>query len=117
MGLTIRLRRLRRAYEVAYDKRGKHLWTLFYSPGSEAGGGVRLAHFVGPDGYPRSTPGYGHGFVKIEYSPEGYEELITYRNAMENLDPVLSKPSAAARPSMRMDGSLRSCRSIPKDSR
>ena len=79
------------AYEVASDKRGRHLWTLIYSPGSEAGEGVRLAHFVGPDGYPRSTPGYGHGFVKIEYSPEGYEKLITYRNAMGEPRPGLDK--------------------------
>lgn len=70
------------AYEVASDKRVKQLWTLIYSPASGAEGHVRLAHFVGPDGYPRPTPGYGNGFVKIEYSPEGYEKLITYRNPM-----------------------------------
>jgi energy-coupling factor transporter ATP-binding protein EcfA2 len=69
------------AYELAFDKRGQQLSTLIYSPPRGTGKKVRLAHFVGPDGYPHATPGYGNGFAQIEYSSEGYESLITYRNA------------------------------------
>jgi hypothetical protein len=68
------------AYEMAYDSHDRAVWTLIYAPKSDPDG-ARLAQFVGPDGVPRQTEGYGKGFVKIKYSPEGYEEVITYRNA------------------------------------
>lgn len=70
------------AHEEAYDASGQRVWGFIYAP--DAGEvHVRLAHFVGADGYPRQTKGYGAGgYVRIEHSPEGYEALVTYRNAL-----------------------------------
>jgi len=79
------------AYEIASDESGARLWTLIYSPALQLKGRPRVAHFVGPDGYPRPMQGYGNAFVRIEYSPEGYEALITYRNAMGKPRPGIDK--------------------------
>jgi hypothetical protein len=69
------------AHEEAYDASGNRVWGFIYAP--DAGDeNVRLAHFVGADGFPRQTKGYSGGYVRIQYAPEGYEEVVTYRNAM-----------------------------------
>jgi len=81
--------RHRVAYEVAYDKRDKRVWTFVYSPEiispSGPGRNIRIGHYVAADGYPRQTKGFGGGFVEIQYSPEGYETLVVYRNVLRQL--------------------------------
>jgi hypothetical protein len=67
-------------HEVAYDRSGHRVWAFMYSPPNPGDDRIRLAHFVGPDGYTLQTRGYGGGFVRIRYSPEGYDELVTYTN-------------------------------------
>ena len=69
------------AHEEGYDASGHRVWGFIYAPDAEEMH-VRLAHFVGADGFPRQTKEYGAGYVRIEYSPEGYESTVTYRNAL-----------------------------------
>ena len=65
------------AYEKAYDKSGKLVWGLVYSPPIE-GEFTRLAHYVGSDGLPSPQKKSVAEFVEFSYSPDGYESLVRY---------------------------------------
>jgi len=65
------------AYEKAYNKSGKFVWGLVYSPPIE-GESTRLAHYVGSDGFPSPQKKYSAEFVEFSYSPDGYESLVRY---------------------------------------
>ncbi|MEK8018767.1 MAG: AAA-like domain-containing protein, partial [Candidatus Parabeggiatoa sp.] len=65
------------AYEKAYDKSGKLVWGLVYSPPIE-GESTRLAHYVGSDGLPSPQKKSSAEFVEFTYSPDGYENIVRY---------------------------------------
>jgi hypothetical protein len=74
------------AYEVAYDKRNRQVWSFVYSPADE-GSSVRTAQFFGPDGFPQPRTASCATSVTFEYSKEGYEQRLRYRDRFGNPTP------------------------------
>jgi YD repeat-containing protein len=64
------------AYEKAYVA-NEFLWGLVYSPPSNEGS-MRYAHYVGADGFPRPWPSSSAEIVKIDYTRDGSEGLLSY---------------------------------------
>ncbi|MCI5223994.1 MAG: hypothetical protein D3924_15320, partial [Candidatus Electrothrix sp. AR4] len=63
-------------YEQAYNKADKFVWGLVYSP--RVKGEPVHAHYVGPDGFPRSRQKTAAEFVEFDYSAQGDERVILY---------------------------------------
>jgi hypothetical protein len=65
------------AYELAYDKYTNLVWALVYSP-STTEKPERLAHFVGPNGWPQPQKLSLADYVQIEYTTNGLERKLSY---------------------------------------
>ena len=63
-------------YEKAFNKEGRLVWGLVYSP--DTAPDKARAHYVGPNGHPMPQKGATAEFVEFTYSPKGYETSIRY---------------------------------------
>ena len=79
------------AYEVAFDKKNRQVWSFVYSPADKESS-ERTAQFFGPDGFPLPRSASCVTSVTIKYSKEGYEELLRYRDRYGN--PVPGRDNA-----------------------
>ena len=70
------------ATETAYNRRGKMVWGFVYSPTQEKNANSRDGYYLGPDGYPSPEKGSAASFVHFEYSADGYERRILYRDRL-----------------------------------
>lgn len=77
--------------ETAYNKAGKMVWGFAYSPTGDTNMTSRDAYYLGPDGYPKPEKGSAASFVHFEYSPDGYERRIHYRDRLANPMPGLDR--------------------------
>ena len=65
------------AYEMAFDRYTNLVWALVYSP-STTNKYQRLAHFVGPNGWPQPQKRSSADYVLIEYTADGLERKLSY---------------------------------------
>ncbi|MDM8564917.1 AAA-like domain-containing protein, partial [Candidatus Halobeggiatoa sp. HSG11] len=65
------------AYEKSYNKQGKLVWGMVYSPSIE-GQPTALAHYVGENGFPQSRAKSKAEFVEFTYSDTGDEVKVRY---------------------------------------
>jgi len=80
------------AYERGMDRDGRMVWGFVYSPlatgtASLASGTMRLARFVGPDGYPLFQRASRAEFVHLTYDERGFEKEVTYSDAQKQPAP------------------------------
>ncbi|MFZ1217784.1 MAG: hypothetical protein WAO00_00755 [Chthoniobacterales bacterium] len=65
-------------YERGLDRDGNMVFGFVYSlPGSDRSS-TRLAHFVGPDGFPQLQRSSQAEYVSIHYDKDGWEDRITF---------------------------------------
>ncbi|MHC4629303.1 MAG: TAXI family TRAP transporter solute-binding subunit, partial [Planctomycetota bacterium] len=70
--------------EKAYDKDGKFVWALVYSPLVGEDPNKRNAHYIGPDLYPMPLVNSTADFVSFEYSTQGDEIYVRYFDRQHN---------------------------------
>lgn len=69
--------------ETAVDARGKIVWRFVYTPTDPSlsdSKRIRRGYFVGPGGLPRSKSTEQRTIIEIEYTSDGYEQQVIYRN-------------------------------------
>ncbi|PZR73303.1 MAG: hypothetical protein DLM73_11085 [Chthoniobacterales bacterium] len=67
-------------YERGLDRDGRVISGFIYSPLASSSTAVRLARFVGPDGFPQFQRGSKAEYVSIHYDQNGWEDRVTYRD-------------------------------------
>jgi eukaryotic-like serine/threonine-protein kinase len=67
-------------YERGLDRDGRMVYGLTYSPPGSGSPSIRLARFVGPDGFPQLQRRSAAEYVEIHYDGAGWEYLIMYRD-------------------------------------
>ncbi len=67
-------------YERALDRDGFMVFGFIYSPPGSGPADIRLARFVGPDGFPQLQRSSQAEYVSIHYDKDGWEDRITYRD-------------------------------------
>ena len=85
------------AYGRGLDRDGRMVWGCLYSPSATGSDSVRIAHYVGPDGFPQLQNKSAAEYIEVHYNAQGYEERILFLDAM-------------ARPAAGPDGEFGSAR-------
>jgi hypothetical protein len=67
-------------YERALDGEGRMVYGFIYSPPGSAQAGIRLARFVGPDGFPQLQRTSAAEYVSIHYDSDGWEDRVDFRD-------------------------------------
>ena len=83
------------AYELAYDRATNLVWGFDYSPAISARPAKRQAHFVGPNGLPKSQPSSkaeasthsSANYIQFEYYADGLEKIVSYLDWFGNPQP------------------------------
>ena len=70
------------AYGRGLDRDGRMVWGCLYSPAASGSDNVRIAHYVGPDGFPQLQNKSAAEYIEIHYDARGYEERILFLDAM-----------------------------------
>ena len=70
------------AYERGMDRDGRMVYACVYSPTASGSSSARIAHYVGPDGFPQLQNKSAAEYVEIHYNAEGWEERILYLDAL-----------------------------------
>ena len=68
-------------YERALDRAGHMVYGLIYSPAGSGTREVRLARFVGADGFPQFQRHSAAEYVEIHYDANGWENRVMYRDS------------------------------------
>ncbi len=70
------------AYERGLDREGRMVYSCVYSPLATGSRSARIAHYVGPDGFPQLQHKSAAEYVEIHYDADGWDERIRYLDAM-----------------------------------
>ncbi len=70
------------AYERGLDRSGRMVYACVFSPTASGGSSARIAHYVGPDGFPQLQNKSAAEYVEIHYNADGWEERILYQDAL-----------------------------------
>ena len=70
------------AYERGLDRGGRMVYACVYSPTAADSTSARIAHFVGPDGFPQLQDKSAAEYVEIHYDAAGNEERVLYLDAL-----------------------------------
>ena len=70
------------AYARGLDRDGRMVWGCLYSPAASGSANVRIAHYVGPDGFPQLQNKSAAEYIEVHYDARGWEERILFLDAM-----------------------------------
>src|SRR5262249_907047 len=68
------------AYEIFLDRDGQRLQSIIYSPSEQGPARSRNAYEISKDDSPAPQKGSSGGFMTYDYTPEGYEGRVRYRD-------------------------------------